>query len=245
MSDSDSDTNPDTIFGVKTGCENLGPQRVLVVDDDLITLELARGVLESADFTVSVADSGVQALSLFETEMPDLILLDVEMPELDGFGVCQRLRALSAGKNTPIIMMTGRGDDLAVERAFEVEATDFVNKPVNWAALVQRIRYILRAAATFTELQRSQQRLLNAQKMAGLGYWDWDMTTDLLYMSEQSCELLGHSAQVLSKLGDYIDIVYGEDRKQFLSELNDKVSKGEPWLFEHRVVTADGDIRWI
>ena len=225
--------------------KKLKTQRVLVVDDDVIAREIARDVLEGQGFLVSLAEDGLKALTLFESEKPDLILLDVEMPKLNGFDTCKRLRHLPSGENIPVIMMTGRDDAEAIEQAFGVQATDFISKPVNWLILLQRIRYILRAANTLIELKRDQHRLLGAQKMADLSYWDWDMAADQLLMSDQGYQILGHTRETLQTLEDYSNIIYREDQAQFSAALEKAISQDQPWLLEYRIVTASGEIRTI
>ena len=220
-------------------------QHVLITDDDQIACEIAKGILEEQGFVVSLAENGLKMLSQFESDRPNLILLDVEMPELSGFEACERLRSLPGGENIPVIMMTGRDDAEAIERAYEARATDFVSKPVNWVILVQRIRYLLRAAKTFTELERSQLRLLRAQQMANLGYWDWDINNDKLYLSEQASEIVGHPADATSSLEKYINVVHEDDLEPFSDEVSSYVLKGKPLVFEYRVITAEGEVRCI
>jgi DNA-binding response OmpR family regulator len=73
-------------------------------------------------------------------------MLDVDMPAMDGFAVCREIRHQEVGGTVPIIMVTG-GDELeAVTRAYEVGATDFVSKPINWPILGHRVLYVLRAS---------------------------------------------------------------------------------------------------
>ncbi|MBQ0798853.1 MAG: EAL domain-containing protein [Porticoccaceae bacterium] len=220
-------------------------QHVLVADDDPIAREIARDTLEEAGFIVSLAENGLQVLAQIAVEMPDLILLDVEMPELDGFSTCARLRALPQGESVPVIIVTGSDDIEAAERALEVKATDFVNKPVKWPILVQRIRHILHAARTFMELKRSQQRLLSAQQMANLGYWDLDLATGLLQVSAQGCHIIGFPQGNVHSLRDYIEVVHEEDREIFKAKVSTGFVKGEPWLDEHRIVTASGETEVI
>ncbi|MBV1931165.1 MAG: EAL domain-containing protein [Porticoccaceae bacterium] len=216
-----------------------------MIDDDLVACEIARDLLESNGFVVSLANDGLQGLARFKSEQPDLILLDVEMPNMDGFEVCQHLRALPEGAHIPVIMITGRDDLEAVEEAFEVKATDFVTKPFSWAVLVQRIRYLLRAATTLTELARSEQRLLSAQKMASLGYWDWDIASDMLYLSAQACEVVGDSSQNFKTGSDFFNIIHEDDRHQFRAEIDTNRLETKPWLLECRIVTAADDVRTI
>jgi PAS domain S-box-containing protein len=135
---------------------------VLVVDDDLTMRLLARTSLEQAGFVVEEAEHGEQALSLFAYVRPDIVLLDVMMPGLDGFDTCAALRRLPGGERTPVLMVTGLEDLDSIHRAYEVRATDFVTKPINWAILSHRIRYMLRASQAIEELYASQEALRKA-----------------------------------------------------------------------------------
>ena len=130
----------------------------LVVDDDAAMRLLLRQALEQHQFRVRDAASGEQALTEFLASTPDIILLDVEMPDMNGFTACQELRKLPSGRHKPIVMVTGRDDIESVNYAYEVGATDFVSKPINWTVLGHRMRYVLRSAQAFAALQASESR---------------------------------------------------------------------------------------
>src|SRR5205823_14982811 len=121
--------------------------RVLVVDDDFGGRRLTRATLAKAGFTVTEAGDGQAALEAMLASLPDLVLLDVSMPVMDGFDTCAALRGLPGGDRVPVMMMTGLDDTASIERAFEVGATDFITKPINWSVLPHRVRYMLRASA--------------------------------------------------------------------------------------------------
>ncbi|PCJ12111.1 MAG: response regulator receiver protein [Gammaproteobacteria bacterium] len=131
---------------------------VLVVDDDAMMRLLMMESLGLSGFEVIEAENGLQAVELFQTKQPDLVLLDVEMPGMDGYSACMKIRALPGGDHTPILMVTGLEDVDAVHRAYEVGATDFISKPVNWIILAHRVKYMLRAADLFGELRLSETR---------------------------------------------------------------------------------------
>ncbi|MCH9673080.1 MAG: EAL domain-containing protein [Gammaproteobacteria bacterium] len=118
--------------------------KILIVDDDRTMRLLLRHALERDGYDVNEAGNGVEALSLFGQERPDIILMDAAMPELDGFEACARLQKLGGGADTPVLMITGLDDDESVERAFYSGATDYITKPVNWAVLRQRVRRMVK-----------------------------------------------------------------------------------------------------
>src|SRR5258706_324869 len=105
---------------------------VLVADDDPVMRLLMLEMLSQVGLDAIEAEDGIQALAYYQSNAPDLVLLDVDMPAMDGFTVCREIRRIETTLTVPIIMVTG-GDELeAVTHAYEVGATDFVSKPINW-----------------------------------------------------------------------------------------------------------------
>ncbi|MFS7874143.1 two-component system response regulator CseB [Streptomyces asiaticus] len=125
--------------------------RLLLVEDDEVIRNTVRMALERYGFTVSTAGDGLTGLEIFREEQPDLLLLDVMLPELDGIGLCRRVREFSLA---PILMMSARGDSLDVVSGLEAGADDYVVKPCESAVLVARIRSLLRRAS-FTPVART------------------------------------------------------------------------------------------
>ena len=141
------------------------PPLILVVDDDQLARLLERSALEQTGFVVEEAENGAVALSAFERLKPDAVLLDVMMPEMDGFSACAEMRKLPGGDLTPIFIVTGLDDLESIGRAYEVGATDFLAKPINWGVLGHHVRYMLRAARGLLRLKQSEAKngaLLNA-----------------------------------------------------------------------------------
>ncbi|GAA0929919.1 MULTISPECIES: two-component system response regulator CseB [Streptomyces violaceusniger group] len=124
---------------------------LLLVEDDEVIRNTVRMALERYGFTVSTAGDGLTGLEIFREEQPDLLLLDVMLPELDGIGLCRRVREFSLA---PILMMSARGDSLDVVSGLEAGADDYVVKPCESAVVVARIRSLLRRAS-FTPVARA------------------------------------------------------------------------------------------
>ncbi|TFW27965.1 EAL domain-containing protein [Massilia arenosa] len=126
---------------------------VLVADDDPVMRMLMLEMLAQVGLHGVEAADGLEAVALFRTADPDLVLMDVDMPRMDGFTACAEMRKLDSGATVPIIMVTG-GDDLeAVTNAYEAGATDFVSKPINWPILGHRVLYVLRASDAIVRLR--------------------------------------------------------------------------------------------
>ncbi len=143
------------------------PLRILFVDDDPILREFAAVNLASEQAGVDTAPDGVAALEAIEAKAPDILLLDLEMPHLDGFEVLARLRADERHRGLPVIVVTGREDVEAVDRAFQAGATSFVVKPLNWRLLTHQIRFVHRAALAERELAEGRDEAsIQLQRLA-------------------------------------------------------------------------------
>jgi len=115
--------------------------KILVADDDKNIVELLRLYLEKEDYTVIIANDGEEALSKFGPESPDIVLLDIMMPKLDGWQVLREIRKKS---NTPIIMLTAKGETFDKVVGLELGADDYVVKPFDAKEIVARIKAVLR-----------------------------------------------------------------------------------------------------
>lgn len=115
--------------------------RILIVDDDPMTIELIKAYLEKESWQVTVADNGRDALNLAREVKPDLVILDLMLPRVDGLDVCRILRATS---NVPIVMLTARSTEEDVLLGLDLGADDYIAKPFSPRQLVARVRAVLR-----------------------------------------------------------------------------------------------------
>ena len=133
-------------------------EKILVVDDDTNICELLRLYLTKEGYQVTVANDGEEGLEKFNQVKPDMVLLDVMMPKMDGLEVCRRIR--KAG-NTPVMMLTAKGETFDKVLGLELGADDYMVKPFDAKEVVARIKAVLRrcqtntAAAESTALQNS------------------------------------------------------------------------------------------
>ena len=133
------------------------PFKILLADDDVTIRFLMQAALEQAGFQVVLASNGEEAIQLFEAAMPDMVMLDVEMPQMNGYQVCTYLRK-QIGNELPIIMVTGMDDVQSIDHAFEVGATDFIAKPINWNLINYRLLYLRRAYLNLLDLKNANAR---------------------------------------------------------------------------------------
>ncbi len=117
------------------------PRRILIADDDPSIAALIKVTLEDPRYSFTAVANGLEAIKAFEDEPFDMILLDVMMPYVDGFEVCQHVRAES---DIPIIMLTARDGTDDIVHGFELGADDYITKPFKTAELIARVEAILR-----------------------------------------------------------------------------------------------------
>lgn len=118
--------------------------KILIVDDDMDSLLPIKRSLERENYKVVEACNGQEALLKATAEIPDLILLDLMMPGMDGYEVCSRLKKETPAYNTPIIMLTAKGEVGDKVKGLELGADDYVTKPFNLSELKARIKTALR-----------------------------------------------------------------------------------------------------
>src|SRR5687768_11568434 len=117
--------------------------KVLVADDDRVLADLVAFTMRRETFQVVQAYDGEMAWQRWQEERPDLAILDVNLPKLDGFALCQRIRAES---DTPIILLTVRGEEDDIVHGLQLGADDYIVKPFSPRQLVARAQAVLRRA---------------------------------------------------------------------------------------------------
>jgi len=138
--------------------------RILVVDDDHSLIALLTLVLNQEGYQVAEAFDGEECLIKYSLFQPDLILIDAIMPEMDGFTCCERLRLLPDAQDLPILMITFLDDQESIDKAFEVGASDYITKPINWQVLRQRINRLINYYQLVKEKKMLQAQVSKAKK---------------------------------------------------------------------------------
>lgn len=126
--------------------------KILVVDDEDLLVKGIRFNLRSDGYDVISGSNGLEAVSLTQSEQPDLIVLDVMMPEMDGLTACAKIREFS---EVPIILLTAKADDMDKLIGFDHGADDYLTKPFNILELKARIRALLRRTGASKKEQAS------------------------------------------------------------------------------------------
>ena len=119
----------------------MAEERILVVEDEPMVAEIVGRYLRRDGHDVRVVHDGKEAIEAFDRFLPDLVVLDLMLPGIDGMEVCRRIRARA---DTPIIMLTARGEELDKLLGLELGADDYVTKPFSPRELAARVKVVLR-----------------------------------------------------------------------------------------------------
>lgn len=237
---------------------------ILVAEDSPVLLTLMSEALQQAGFAVVATAEGEAALAAFTRCKPDLILLDIMMPKMNGFETCAAIRQLPEGARLPILLTTSSDDIQSITRAYEVGATDFIVKPINWLILTHRLRYMLRASQSIEELYQSKEALRAAhdglevrvaKQMAELQQseqryrtlaenmqdllCELDQEARYIYLSPNYSKTLGYTAEELLGRCTF-DFIHPDDLPEVFTQLNNGAVK-----ITFRALHKNGHWRWF
>ena len=183
---------------------------ILVVEDESALVSLLRYNLEKEGFEVLEATDGEEALLVMSERQPDLVLLDWMLPKLSGIEVCRQMRRRSETRNTPVIMLTARGEEGDRIRGLNAGADDYVPKPFSTNELIARIHAVLRrirpALAEETlafagiEMNTATHRVIRGERPVHLGPTEFRL---LRFLIEHPKRVFGRD--------QIIDAVWGHD----------------------------------
>ena len=160
------------------------PPRILIADDQPMNVDILQTRLAVHGYEILTAADGEEALAVARAQLPDLILLDIMMPKIDGLEVCRLLKGDVALPFMPIIMVTAKVDTKDIVAGLEVGADEYLTKPVDQAALVARVKSMLRIKALHDTTQEQADRL----EAQALELADWNRTLEHR-VAEQLAEL--------------------------------------------------------
>jgi two-component system alkaline phosphatase synthesis response regulator PhoP len=118
-------------------------KRILIVDDEMGARTLIGIMLDRGGFDVLKAGDANEALAMLDSEKPDLMILDIMMPGMDGFELCKKIRQKPEHAETPVLILSTRGDSESVMRGMDAGATDYLPKPILHHDLVAKVRQLL------------------------------------------------------------------------------------------------------
>ena len=183
---------------------------VLVVEDDRNIAELLQMYLEKEGYAVTVAHDGGAGLSKFRAIKPDLVLLDVMMPVMDGWGVCKAIRAES---QTPVIMLTAKGETDDKVAGLKSGADDYITKPFEMKEVLARIEAVLRRSGN-TVTKKNDRRLTFDKLIIDMEAFELTVDGKKVDTPPKEMELLFHLASSPNRVytrNQLLDEVWGFD----------------------------------
>jgi DNA-binding response OmpR family regulator len=187
-------------------------ERVLLVEDEALVADMVRLNLEHAGFQVDAVASGTAAVERLASQAYDLVLLDVMLPGVDGFEVARRARA--RGVNTPILMLTARGETPAKVAGLDAGADDYLTKPFAMPELLARVRALIRRNTAVRGVPSSREVRFGPYK-ANFDTREAVTNEGRVTLTERECALLEYLAAREGELlprADILENVWGMDR---------------------------------
>jgi diguanylate cyclase (GGDEF)-like protein len=172
----------------------------LVVDADPRERRALVRLLADDGLAVASAATAADAIAALEDRLPDLVVLDLDLAPPGAADVCERIRATAGASDTPIVARSAGPADAAIARAFEMGANDFASKSEPPAVLLARARLLLRARAQLVALRATEARLREAQQLAQLASWRYDLATRALTGGAELWRVLGTARGVLPRM---------------------------------------------
>ena len=186
-------------------------QTVLIVEDDGNIAELLRLYLEKEGYMAAIAPDGGAGVELFRKLRPDLVLLDLMLPVLDGYGV---LRAIRADSNTPVIMLTAKGETMDKVSGLKLGADDYITKPFEMKEVLARIEAVLRRSGEGEKTADGPRRLTFDKLVIDLDAFELVVDGKKIDTPPKEMELLFHLAATPNRVytrNQLLDEVWGFD----------------------------------
>jgi signal transduction histidine kinase len=240
---------------------------ILVVDDNIVNLTMLKRILGHKGYEVRTASTGLDALAAVAKDPPDIILLDVRMPGMSGYEICEKLKSDTAARDIPVIFISGMTEVADKVKGFVQGAVDYIGRPFKPEEVLIRVKTHLdirnlhrrleernvRLHQEITErkevekaLRLSRERLTNAQRIARLGSWDWDLVTGRIIWSDEIYPLFGmDSDRPITGFEPILERFHPEDREMGRRLIQEIPPTGLPSDFMHRIFRPNGDIRYF
>ncbi|MFC7044845.1 PAS domain S-box protein [Halobacteriaceae archaeon GCM10025711] len=225
------------------------PIRVLHVDDDPAFLDLVAEYLERESEALTVVSATDPDEALAGLDDVDCVVSDYEMPRMDGLELLAEVR--ERHPDLPFILFTGVGSEHLASDAIAAGVTDYFRKengPEQYAVLARRIISAVERRRAEREVRRREASLANAQRIASIGNWDWDLRTDDLRWSDEIYRLFGVEPGAFEETFQaFMRFVHPDDRSAVEEAVEEALagSDGETYGVDHRIVRPDGEVRYV
>lgn len=234
---------PDSALDITSG------KLILIIEDDTGFAELISSSLEDEGFESRSVANGKFALELLCSFSPDLIILDYELPDMTGASLIEKIR--EQGHRTPFIMITGKDNAALAVQMMKSGVQDFMFKDTTFLDRLPSVITRALQEADISErlrcaeelLRQSEMRLARAQKIAGMGSWEWDIVNNEVYFSDEMYRLFGFSPGELSNIK--IEWLYNHVNPQDMASLREAFERSvdtcKPLNITYRIITRTND----
>ena len=190
----------------------MSKEKILVVDDEEDILELVRYNLAREGYAVTCAASGEAALKSATSDPVDLIILDLMLPGIDGLEVARRLKQNSGTKDTPIVMLTAKGEEADIVTGLELGADDYVTKPFSPRILIARMKAVIRRRSGIAEPESEVLTIRELSIHSGRRHVTANgKSLDLTYTEFQVLHFLARRPGWVFTRSQIVDAVRGDD----------------------------------
>lgn len=213
---------------------------ILNVDDHEINRYIRTRTLMQAGYRVVEASTGRDAIAKWILEKPPLVLLDVNLPDMPGIEVCRRIKSHPSIRTLVVHVSATFVETSDQASGLKSGADGYLTEPVDPELLVATVGSFLRLREAETRLQDSQERLTQAQTIAGLRFWEWDIVGNMVLLSGTE----PHERREVS-FTEWLAAIHQPDREFVENALREASTGRESFHYEFRVDDADGDLRWV
>ncbi len=201
--------------------------RILIVDDSTANLQLLMNLLTEQGYTVYPASDGELALEFVQSTPPDLILLDIKMPGMDGFEVCQRLKADDRSASIPVIFLSALEDEQDKVKAFQAGGVDYITKPFPQEELLARVRIQLRIRELTEGLEqevdaRTKELMVSNQRLE-------EEIAERKHIEDELRKLNTDFVTLLENTSDFIYYKDQDNRFLFCSQILANITGHQSW----------------
>ena len=243
--------------------------KILIVDDTPDNLRLLSNTLIEQGHEVQCAITGELALIGANADPPDLILLDIKMPQMDGYTVCERLKASELTRDIPVIFLSSFDETFNKVKAFQVGGIDYITKPFQVEEVIARVETqlmlqtarleILRLNADLEqrvrerteelrqvnlELQASEERFRMMANVAPVLIWISGMDGRYTFVNQRWLDFTGRNLD--HEMGDgWAEGIYPDDRQRCLRTYQTAFKERQSFTMEYRLKRVDGFYRWV
>ena len=239
------------------GTEMINNISVLFVDDSITTRKIIVEILNEEFDEVITASDGKEGLELYKKFQPDIVVTDISMPNMDGIQMSEEIKRIDF--NQPIIIFSGFDSTEYLHKAISIGINGYVLKPLNAKSFLQEINkfkeiVILKKQSElnklkekkFLEYKINESRIKTAQSLASIGNWELDLSSNILYWSDEIFNLFEiDRGEFEASYEAFINAIHPQDRNLVNDAYLNSLETKEKYTIQHRLLMSDGRVKYV